>query len=101
MGATPCRTISRGRLEDWHDIIGNHTFDDIMLDRLVHHSHRLTLTGGSSRRLRTYEFPTDHPYRPRPCPDDRQHPKRLTAEYPFHRHHGRLFMGRKPTSQLA
>ncbi len=32
-------------------MIGDATFGDAILDRLVHHAHRLTLTGGSLRRL--------------------------------------------------
>jgi hypothetical protein len=47
--------------ENWHDMIGDHTLGDTILDRLVYHSHRLTLTGGSSRRLRTLESPTAYP----------------------------------------
>jgi hypothetical protein len=43
----------RAHVENWHDMIGDHTFGDTVLDRLVYYSHWLTLTGGSSRRLRT------------------------------------------------
>lgn len=32
-------------------MIGDATFGDAILDRLVHHAHRVTLTGGSLRRL--------------------------------------------------
>jgi DNA replication protein DnaC len=38
-------------VEHWHEMIGDATFGDAILDRLVHHAHRLTLTGGSLRRL--------------------------------------------------
>jgi DNA replication protein DnaC len=38
-------------VEHWHEQIGNATFGDAILDRLVHHAHRITLTGGSLRRL--------------------------------------------------
>ncbi|MCC6774967.1 MAG: ATP-binding protein [Gemmatimonadaceae bacterium] len=38
-------------IEHWHTMIGDATFGDAILDRLVHHAHRLTLTGGSLRRL--------------------------------------------------
>ena len=34
-----------------HEMIGDATFGDAILDRLVHHAQRLTLTGGSLRRL--------------------------------------------------
>ncbi|GMR14379.1 MAG: IS21-like element ISFK1 family helper ATPase IstB [Gemmatimonadota bacterium] len=37
-------------LEHWHDVIGDATFADAILDRLVHHAHRITLTGPSMRR---------------------------------------------------
>jgi DNA replication protein DnaC len=45
-------------IEHWHEMIGNATFGDAILDRLVHHAHRLTLTGESLRRLATTDGPT-------------------------------------------
>ena len=42
-------------IEHWHENIGDATFGDAILDRLVHHAHRITLTGGSLRRLPTTE----------------------------------------------
>jgi len=38
-------------VEHWHDLVGDATFGDAILDRLVHHAHRITLTGGSMRRM--------------------------------------------------
>lgn len=38
-------------VEHWHEMVGDATFGDAILDRLVHHAHRITLTGGSLRRL--------------------------------------------------
>jgi DNA replication protein DnaC len=38
-------------VEHWHELVGDATFGDAILDRLVHHAHRITLTGGSLRRL--------------------------------------------------
>ncbi len=38
-------------VDHWHDLIGDATFGDAILDRLVHHAHRITLTGASLRRL--------------------------------------------------
>jgi DNA replication protein DnaC len=38
-------------IEHWHDLIGDATFGDAILDRLVHHAHRITLTGDSLRKL--------------------------------------------------
>jgi len=36
----------------WHEVIGNPTYADAILDRLVHNAHRLELTGESMRRTR-------------------------------------------------
>lgn len=38
-------------VDQWHDVIGDPTLADAILDRLVHNAHRLTLTGDSMRRL--------------------------------------------------
>lgn len=38
-------------VDHWHELVGDPTFGDAILDRLVHHAHRITLTGGSLRRL--------------------------------------------------
>jgi DNA replication protein DnaC len=40
-------------VEHWHELVGDATFGDAILDRLVHHAHRITLTGGSLRRFST------------------------------------------------
>ncbi|MFN7800455.1 ATP-binding protein, partial [Gemmatimonas sp.] len=45
--------------EPWHAMSGDPTFGDATLDPLGHHAHRLTLPGGSLRRLPTPESPTD------------------------------------------
>ena len=37
-------------IDHWHDVIGDPTFGDAILDRLVHHAHRITLKGPSMRR---------------------------------------------------
>lgn len=37
-------------IEHWHDVIGEPTFADAILDRLVHHAHRITLKGPSMRK---------------------------------------------------
>jgi len=39
-------------LEKWHDIIGDPTFADAILDRIVHNAHRLELDGPSMRKLK-------------------------------------------------
>jgi DNA replication protein DnaC len=40
-------------VEDWHAVIGDPTYADAILDRLVHNAHRLNLFGGSLRKTRT------------------------------------------------
>ncbi len=37
--------------EQWHEVIGDPTLADAILDRLVHNAHRLTLTGDSMRKI--------------------------------------------------
>ena len=48
-------------VDHWHDLIGDATFGDAILDRLVHHAHRITLTGGSLRKLQPPTSPTTPP----------------------------------------
>jgi DNA replication protein DnaC len=43
--------------EHWHDVIGDATFADAILDRLVHHAHRITLKGASMRRKKAKTTP--------------------------------------------
>jgi DNA replication protein DnaC len=40
-------------VEDWHAVIGDPTYADAILDRLVHNAHRLNLSGESMRKTRT------------------------------------------------
>ena len=42
--------------DHWHDVMGDATFADAILDRLVHNAHKITLKGVSMRRKNT----TDH-----------------------------------------
>src|SRR4051794_11921756 len=39
-------------LDKWHEIIGDPTYADAILDRLVHNAHRIELAGESMRRTR-------------------------------------------------
>ena len=39
-------------VERWHEIIGDPTYADAIMDRLVHNAHRVELTGESMRRVR-------------------------------------------------
>ena len=45
-------------VEHWHELVGDATFGDAILDRLVHHAHRITRTGESLRRLQPATAPT-------------------------------------------
>ena len=40
-------------IETWHEVIGEPTFADAILDRLVHNAYRLTLDGPSMRDPKT------------------------------------------------
>ena len=42
-------------LDKWHDIIGEPTFADAILDRIVHNAYRLELDGPSMRKLKSSE----------------------------------------------
>jgi DNA replication protein DnaC len=39
----------------WHEIIGNPTLADAILDRVIHNAYRIELTGESMRKQRTLE----------------------------------------------
>lgn len=39
--------------DHWHAVVGDATFADAILDRLVHHAHRITLKGASMRRTKS------------------------------------------------
>jgi DNA replication protein DnaC len=39
-------------VDKWHELIGNPTYADAILDRLLHNAHRINLTGHSLRRSR-------------------------------------------------
>src|SRR6202166_2220157 len=38
-------------IENWHEVIADPTIADAVLDRLVHHAHRLALKGDSMRKI--------------------------------------------------
>ncbi len=42
-------------VDKWHDLIGDPTYADAILDRLVHNAHRLNLSGDSLRKKRPPE----------------------------------------------
>jgi hypothetical protein len=39
-------------LDKWHDVVGEPTFADAILDRIVHNAYRLELDGPSMRKLK-------------------------------------------------
>ena len=41
--------------DKWHDVIGEPTFADAILDRIVHNAYRLELDGPSMRKLQASE----------------------------------------------
>ena len=47
-------------VEKWHDVIGDPTLADAILDRLVHNAHRLDLKGDSMRKQRRPSTRTEH-----------------------------------------
>ena len=48
-------------VDKWHEVIGDPTYADAILDRLVHNAHRIALTGDSLRRRRTAKTATHPP----------------------------------------
>ena len=49
-GSRSTMVTSQLPVEHWHEIIGDPTLADAILDRLVHNAHRLTLKGESLRK---------------------------------------------------
>ena len=39
----------------WHEVIGDHTIGDAILDRVIHRAHRLELKGPSMRKRHNAE----------------------------------------------
>jgi DNA replication protein DnaC len=46
-------------VDTWHEVIGDPTLADAILDRLVHNAHRLQLTGESMRKRSARAKPLD------------------------------------------
>jgi DNA replication protein DnaC len=46
-------------IDKWHELIGEPTYADAMLDRIVHNAHRIDLTGHSRRRSRANKAAKD------------------------------------------
>ena len=47
-------------IEKWHDCLGDLTFADAILDRLVHNAYKLKLKGGSMRKKKDSLTQADH-----------------------------------------
>jgi DNA replication protein DnaC len=45
--------------DTWHQVVGDATFADAILDRLVHNAHRITLKGASMRRKNARSEPAE------------------------------------------
>lgn len=58
-GRSSTIVTSQVPLEHWHEIIGDPTLGDAILDRLVHNAHRLQLAGESMRRQNARARPLD------------------------------------------
>src|SRR5436305_10974258 len=54
-GKTSTLITSQLPLDKWHDVIGEPTFADAILDRIVHNAYRLELDGPSMRKLKANE----------------------------------------------
>jgi DNA replication protein DnaC len=44
--------LASSAAERWHDIVGNPTLADAILDRILHNAHRVELRGESMRKRR-------------------------------------------------
>ncbi len=48
-------------VDKWHDLIGEATIADAILDRVIHNAHRITLKGDSMRKKKTKPDLTSQP----------------------------------------
>lgn len=60
-GVRSTMVTSQIPVEKWHDLIGEPTFADAILDRLVHNAYKLKLKGGSMRKNKRPLTEPDHP----------------------------------------
>ena len=63
-GRTSTIITSQIPVEHWHDLIGDPTLADAILDRLVHNAHRLQLAGESMRKRAAKTRTLDHAENP-------------------------------------
>jgi DNA replication protein DnaC len=60
-GSRSTLATSQLPIEKWHDIIGDPTLADAILDRLVHNAYKINLKGGSMRKRRATLTHTTQP----------------------------------------
>jgi hypothetical protein len=60
-GAGSTLITSQLPVDAWHEVIGDPTFADAILDRLVHNANRLALDGPSMRNPKTVRLDTTAP----------------------------------------
>jgi hypothetical protein len=60
-GAGSTLITSQLPVESWHEVVGEPTFADAILDRLVHNAYRLALDGPSMRDPKTAKPDTASP----------------------------------------
>ena len=53
-GSASTIVTSQLPVEHWHEVIGDPTIADALLDRLVHNAHRITLKGESMRKKKLH-----------------------------------------------
>lgn len=53
------RCVERSAYAQWHDMIGEPTIADAILDRIIHNAHRVALEGDSMRRKKVPRPLTD------------------------------------------
>lgn len=61
-----CIIASQLPVNKWYDIIGESTHADAIMDRIMHHHHRITIEGESMRRKKTEEPSDVNPLNPNP-----------------------------------
>ena len=66
-GAGSTLITSQLPVEAWHEVIGEPTFADAILDRLVHNAYRLALDGPSMRDPKTAKAETAPDTEPNPA----------------------------------
>ena len=80
-------------VEHWHDVIGDPTLADAILDRLVHNAHRLVLKGESMRKLNAQRDRLEAPPYPEPITPPMTPPRPASSGTP-----GGFDWNRWPTS---